>query len=296
MNKLYAILGVLLLTVSSVSAQKSGTDSRRASSGESVAIETITRDSLGIDTLRRIDAVDNGLLTLRSGGRDGSMMLEVAGFGLRLGQTPMQKMETKLAPFQFKAITDMELGFTQLTGVDYAGYTPQEEGFLDQKLGSSFHFSFSVVQMRLLLNRSRTLSLGLGLQYTLDNIRFADSGITLDNVGRRLMPVVLDEPADKSKIVTSSLGIPVRLIYEPVRHFRISAVAYSDFMLGADAIYKKPKEKHSLSGFRTYQFGVGVSVSYYGLGFYTRYGITPLFKSGAGPDCHAVSFGIVCLL
>ena len=280
MNKLYAILGVLLLTVSSVSAQKSGTDSRRASSGESVAIET----------------VDNGLLTLRSGGRDGSMMLEVAGFGLRLGQTPMQKMETKLAPFQFKAITDMELGFTQLTGVDYAGYTPQEEGFLDQKLGSSFHFSFSVVQMRLLLNRSRTLSLGLGLQYTLDNIRFADSGITLDNVGRRLMPVVLDEPADKSKVVTSSLGIPVRLIYEPVRHFRISAVAYSDFMLGADAIYKKPKEKHSLSGFRTYQFGVGVSVSYYGLGFYTRYGITPLFKSGAGPDCHAVSFGIVCLL
>ena len=281
MNKLYAILGVLLLTVSSVSAQKSGTDSRRASSGESVAIETITRDSL---------------LTLRSGGRDGSMMLEVAGFGLRLGQTPMQKMETKLAPFQFKAITDMELGFTQLTGVDYAGYTPQEEGFLDQKLGSSFHFSFSVVQMRLLLNRSRTLSLGLGLQYTLDNIRFADSGITLDNVGRRLMPVVLDEPADKSKVVTSLLGIPVRLVYEPVRHFRISAVAYSDFMLGADAIYKKPKEKHSLSGFRTYQFGVGVSVSYYGLGFYTRYGITPLFKSGAGPDCHAVSFGIVCLL
>lgn len=128
MNKLYAILGVLLLTVSSVSAQKSGTDSRRASSGESVAIETITRDSLGIDTLRRIDAVDNGLLTLRSGGRDGSMMLEVAGFGLRLGQTPMQKMETKLAPFQFKAITDMELGFTQLTGVDYAGYTPRKRG------------------------------------------------------------------------------------------------------------------------------------------------------------------------
>lgn len=232
MDKLYAILGVLLLTVSSVSAQKSGTDSRRASSGESVAIETITRDSLGIDTLRRIDAVDNGLLTLRSGGRDGSMMLEVAGFGLRLGQTPMQKMETKLAPFQFKAITDMELGFTQLTGVDYAGYTPQEEGFLDQKLGSSFHFSFSVVQMRLLLNRSRTLSLGLGLQYTLDNIRFADSGITLDNVGRRLMPVVLDEPADKSKVVTSLLGIPVRLIYEPVRHFRISGCRLFRFHVG----------------------------------------------------------------
>ena len=135
------------------------------------------------------------------------------------------------------------------------------------------------------------LSLGLGLQYTLDNIRLADSGITLGNIGGRLVPVALDEPADKSKAVTSSLGIPVRLIYEPVKRLRITAVAYSDFMLGADAIYKKPKEKHSLSGFRAYQFGLGASVAYRGFGLYARYGITPLFKHDAGPDCHTVSFG-----
>ena len=123
------------------------------------------------------------------------------------------------------------------------------------------------MQICLSLNRSRTLSLGLGLQYTLDNIRLADSGITLGNIGGRLVPVALDEPADKSKAVTSSLGIPVRLIYEPVKRLRITAVAYSDFMLGADAIYKKPKEKHSLSGFRAYQFGLGASVAYSGFGF-----------------------------
>ena len=147
------------------------------------------------------------------------------------------------------------------------------------------------IQICLSLNRSRTLSLGLGLQYTLDNIRLADSGITLGNIGGRLVPVALDEPADKSKAVTSSLGIPVRLIYEPVKRLRITAVAYSDFMLGADAIYKKPKEKHSLSGFRAYQFGLGASVAYSGFGLYARYGITPLFKHDAGPDCHTVSFG-----
>ena len=126
---------------------------------------------------------------------------------------------------------------------------------------------------------------------SLDNIRLADSGITLGNIGGRLVPVALDEPADKSKAVTSSLGIPVRLIYEPVKRLRITAVAYSDFMLGADAIYKKPKEKHSLSGFRAYQFGLGASVAYRGFGLYARYGITPLFKHDAGPDCHTVSFG-----
>ena len=62
-------------------------------------------------------------------------------------------------------------------------------------------------------------------------------------------------------------------------------------MLGADVIYKKPKEKHSLSGFRAYQFGLGASVAYSGFGLYARYGITPLFKHDAGPDCHTVSFG-----
>ena len=239
---------------------------RRRTPTRFVSIETVDRDSLGIDTLRRIDTVDNGLVTLRDGGRDGSMVLEVAGFGLRLGHTPMQKMEVKSPRVWLNLLSDMEFGFTQLTGVDYSGYAPGEAGFLDQRLGPSFHFSFSVMQICLSLNRSRTLSLGLGLQYTLDNIRLADSGITLGNIGGRLVPVALDEPADKSK-------------------------AYSDFMLGADAIYKKPKEKHSLSGFRAYQFGLGASVAYRGFGLYARYGITPLFKHDAGPDCHTVSFG-----
>ena len=112
----------------------------------------------------------------------------------------------------------------------------------------------------------------------------------------RTVPVALDEPAGKSKAVTSSLGIPVRLTYTPAKHLRITAVAYSDFLLGADAIYKKPKEKNSLSGFRAYQFGVGLSVSYRGFGFFTRYGVTPLFKQHAGPDCHAFSFGVGLML
>ena len=231
MKKLFVFAGVLLLAFSPVAAQNADSVRFRRADGKPVTIETVDRDSLGIDTLRRI------------------------------------------------------------AGVDYSGYAPGEAGFLDQRLGPSFHFSFSVMQICLSLHRSRTLSLGLGLQYTLDNIRLADSGITLGNIGGRLVPVALDEPADKSKAVTSSLGIPVRLIYEPVKRLRITAVAYSDFMLGADAIYKKPKEKHSLSGFRAYQFGLGASVAYRGFGLYARYGITPLFKHDAGPDCHTVSFG-----
>lgn len=291
MKKLFVFAGALLLVLSPVAAQEADSVRFRRADGKPVAIETVDRDSLGIDSLRRIDTVDTGLITLRDGGNDGSMVLEVAGFGLTLGQTPMQKMVVKSPRVWLSMLSDMEFGFTQLTGVDYSGYASGETGFLDQQLGPSFHFSFSTVQLCMALNRSRTLSLGIGLQYTLDNIRLADTGITLGRVDGRLVPVALDEPADKSKVVTSSLGIPVRLIYEPVKRLRITAVAYSDFLLGADAIYKKPKKKHSLSGFRSYQFGVGASVTYRGFGLYARYGITPLFNNDAGPGCHTVSFG-----
>ena len=290
MKKLFVCTGALLLLAVSpagaqffisfapahevAAAQKADSACFRRADGKPVAIETVERDSTGIDTLRRIDTVDSDLIRLRDGGRDGNMILEVAGFGLTLGHTPMQRMELKKPRVWFNAFSNIDLGFTQLVGVDYSGYASGEKGFLDQRLGSSFHFSFSAVQLRLALNRSRSLG----------------------NDGGRVVPVALDEPAGKSKAVTSSLGIPVRLTYTPAKHLRITAVAYSDFLLGADAIYKKPKEKNSLSGFRAYQFGGGLSVSYRGFGFFTRYGVTPLFKHNMGPDCHAFSFGVGLML
>ena len=130
MKKLFVFAGVLLLAFSPVAAQNADSVSFRRADGKPVTIETVDRDSLGIDTLRRIDTVDNGLVTLRDGGRDGSMVLEVAGFGLRLGHTPMQKMEVKSPRVWLNLLSDMEFGFTQLTGVDYSGYAPGEAGVL----------------------------------------------------------------------------------------------------------------------------------------------------------------------
>ena len=56
--------------------------------GREYAIETVDRDSLGLDTLRRLDAMGGELMTLRGDGREGSVVLEVAGFGLTLGRAP----------------------------------------------------------------------------------------------------------------------------------------------------------------------------------------------------------------
>lgn len=142
------------------------------------------------------------------------------------------------------------------------------------------------------LDRKRRFEFSTGLRYTVDNYRLSDNSITLGRDGGLVVPLPLDDKADKSKLRITSLGIPLQFSFDPVKHLRVAVVGYCDFTLGANAIYKKPKEKNSLSGVNPFQFGLGGSVSYRGFGVYVRYGVTSLFKSSAGPVCHPVSFGV----
>lgn len=291
MKRHVLLAGALLLSIAaSATAQTADSLQNRRSAKKPLRIETVHRDSTGIDTLRRIDALNNDLIRLRAGGSDGDVILEAGGFGLRLGRTFMQHEMERRPRFWGEVLSDMQFGFTRLTGVDYSGYDPAAGEFLDQRLGASFHFSFSPVRFCMGLNRSRSLALGVGLQYTLDNIRLTNSSITLGNDDGRLVPVGLDASADKSKIIYSSLGIPLQFSFSR-RGMRVAVTAYTDFLLGADAIYKKPKHRQSLSGFRSVQFGLGASISYCGFGFYVRHTLTPLFREGKGPECRTLSFG-----
>lgn len=268
--------------------------------GRDYTIRNMDRDSLRIDSLRRLDAMGGDLMSLRGDDREGSVVLEVAGFGLTLGRAPEADSEADLVMKSGRVklyfFNSGEFGFTKLVGVDYSGYAPEEQGFLDQKLGASFHCAASVMQVQVALNKSRTLWFATDLRFAFDNYRLADAGIRLGYEEGCLLPVTLDERADKSKFVTSSLGIPLRLIYKPFKHFQASVIAYSDFGIELSSIHRKPRVQYELSGLRTYQFGVGGSVSYYGIGVFASYGITPLFKKHAGPECHTFSFGISLLM
>ena len=84
MKKLFVCTGALLLLAVSpagaqffissapahevAAAQKADSACFRRADGKPVAIETVERDSTGIDTLRRIDTVDSDLIRLRDGG------------------------------------------------------------------------------------------------------------------------------------------------------------------------------------------------------------------------------------
>ena len=246
------------------------------------------------DSLRRIGDVDTGPVTMRRAADGNDMVLEVAGFGITLGQAAGgEKQQVKSYPRVCGLFFDgVELGFNFLTGADYAGYPAEAGDFLDVKGGNSFHFGITPVGLSVALDRKRRFEFSTGLRYTVDNYRLSDNSITLGREGGMIVPLPLDEKADKSKLRITSLGIPLQFSFDPVRHLRVAVVGYCDFTLGSNAIYKKPKEKSSLSGVNPFRFGFGGSVSYRGFGLYVRYGVTPLFKSGAGPACHPVSFGV----
>ena len=253
-----------------------------------------TADSTAVDSLGRIGDVGTGPVTMRRAADGEGMILEVAGFGITLGQAAGgEKQQVKSYPRVCGLFFDgVELGFNFLTGADYAGYPPEAGDFLDVKGGNSFHFGITPVGLSVALDRKRRFEFSTGLRYTVDNYRLSDNSITLGREGGMIVPLPLDEKADKSKLRITSLGIPLQFSFEPVRQLRVAVVGYCDFTLGSNAIYKKPKEKSSLSGVNPFRFGFGGSVSYRGFGLYVRYGVTPLFKSGAGPACHPVSFGV----
>ena len=273
MNKLLVLLGVFLLPGLCVSAQ--------------------TGDSRPADSLRRIGDVDTGPVTMRRAADGNDMVLEVAGFGITLGQAPHRVSSQRSRPRVSGLLFDgIEMGFNFLTGTDYAGYPAEAGDFLDVRGGNSFHFGVTPVGLAVRLDKRGKFEFSTGLRYTVNNYRLSDNSITLGRENGLIVPVTLDEKADKSKLRTTSLGIPLQFSFDPVRHLRIAVAGYCDFTLGANVICKKPKEKNSLSGVNPFQFGIGGSVSYRGFGVYVRYGVTSLFKSSAGPSCHPVSFGV----
>ena len=274
MNKRFVFTGIFILLALCASAQAT--------------------DVPAADSLRRIGDVDTGPVTMRRAADGEGMVLEVAGFGITLGQASGgEKQKVKALPRVCGSfLSGVEMGFNFLTGADYAGYPAEAGDFLDVRGGNSFHFGITPVGLSVALDRKRRFEFSTGLRYTVDNYRLSDNSITLGRDGGMVVPLPLDDKADKSKLRITSLGFPLQFSFDPVRHLRVAVVGYCDFTLGANAIYKKPKEKNSLSGVLTFQFGLGGSVSYRGFGVYVRYGVTSLFKSSAGPVCHPVSFGV----
>ena len=154
-------------------ASQTATDSRTPAITE--------RTDASLDTLRRIDPSDSEVIRLHETGESGSMLLEIGGFGLTLGRSYEARTWDKLKKrrFALTVASDIELGFTSLTGVKYGHHHEGTPDFLDQTLSSSFHFGFTPIGILMRAGKKNHSHFQLGMQYSVDNIRLSNPTYTV---------------------------------------------------------------------------------------------------------------------
>lgn len=193
------------------------------------------------------------LMVIRHCKADSRMAIEIGGIDISLA--PPRPDSTAVKPLRAKRYATFhsknELGFAALTGTSYGAYAPEDGHFLNTETFRSFHFSSQLVGVNFALNRKRTLSLEVGFQFTVDNYRLSSSDRMLGREEGRIVPVDPYEPDPRlSKFVTTSVGIPVRLLYEPGKHWNLALTAYSDFGTGITSVTRSPHITRDLRGLR----------------------------------------------
>lgn len=254
---------------------------------------TIDESATGVDSLQLQQASE----MLRRGEQRGELVLSFGGQHITLGEAKEKKrhviadssIEIKRHRFSL-GFTGIELGSSLLSGLSYAAYDPAVEGFMDQRVGKSFHIGWRLFDVEFFLNRAQNLSLITGLNFSCDDYCFY-SDWSIEKVGNRIEPIAL-EGKKKSKLTTHQMGIPLGLKYRPARKVELTAFLFGELMYYGYTKVKKPKLKTEMRGLNTLRYGIQATATYHNWGVYVKYNFTPLFRSGIGPECNPLSVGI----
>ncbi len=274
---------------------------------DTIAVDTIAADTIAVDTIavttplpqERPDTLhryDNALteqVEVRKQDED-KVLVSIGGIGLALSSN--RDPERKPSRF-FVTLCSFEIGMTTLTQVDYGPRPDDMPDYLNQILGKSGHVGGEVCAFNLAVGRKRLSSFGFGLRTTMENLHFSNTSYTLGNEGPRIVPVLLETPAKKSKLRYSTFGFELRYRQSLGNNFYLTLSTHYDFTTEVYAITKSPKQKERLSGLQTFRFGVGFSLTYAHVGgFFIRYSPTSLFKPSTGLKAGTMTFGVTMLL
>lgn len=187
-----------------------------------------------------------------------------------------------------------ELGFNTLPCPDYGLYGTLPAGlrdFMDLNNAKSLQFAFSLSDVTLYLNRSRSLSLTTALQLVFDEYVFSQH-VRLTKQNGMLVPEAIAPGYKKSKLSTSSLRIPVLLTVGRSNLFHFSLGVYGGVYLGSHTKIKFPKAKEYGMYLNPFYAGITARIGFRGWYVYGNHGLTDLFKRGKGPSVAPVTIGL----
>ena len=263
--------------------------------GTFLAVAHLLAVVVGMSVQAHAQSISSADTLLQRGDNRGELVLAVGGQQITLGSASSQKVHVRgMVEVQNRAVKiglgAVEFGFSLLASVDYGAYLPEEQGFLDQRVGKSIHVGFRPLDLEFRLNRAATLSLVTGISFSVDNYRL-DNAWSLAKVDGRIEPLLL-EGMKKSKFTTAQFGLPIGVKYCPARKVEFTAFAFGEVVYNAHTKVAKPKDKARLHGVNDLRFGVQATATYRNVGLYIKYSLTPMFRSGVGPKCYPLSVGL----
>ena len=198
----------------------------------------------------------------------------------------------------------LEVGLNNYVTSDFSMVLPPEDRYMDLNTGKSWNWNINIIDYGFGLGTDKVgIVTGLGFEFI--NYNFdGQNSIRKDPDTGEIIEYVPSYAGNitKSKMNMTYMTAPLLLEFQipaPSKRIYISAGVVGGLKLWSNTKMKytisgeKSKEKakgdYNLSPLR---WGFTARVGYRALGFYATYYMTPLFKSGLGPELYPYNIGL----
>jgi len=201
----------------------------------------------------------------------------------------------------FVSQSHVGLGYLLLQPYDMSKILPTSSNFMPELNNSkSIHFYFDYLKGLNLIKGK--LNLWIGVTYDITNYRFRSNNIRLTPDNDEFNFTSQDpsvEQADKSKLVTNYLGIPILLGFQNHAErptFKISVGAQAGYLVRSHTKYRTENgnKTKKFDDFNMSDIAIHpvLNLTWESLTFYAKYALTNLFKNNQGLDQKNMMFGV----
>lgn len=235
-----------------------------------------------------------GMATASAQDNPNQMSIRVAGYEVLLeGRATTPYIPKHRSRYYGGRIGSFEIGFNgfRSTPGAYSAYPADEAGFMDLRMGKSFHFTFNLCSFSAALTRNNVLGVTGVIGFTANNYAF-DVPTAVVRVNRMARPVDIGHALKKAKLNTFAIHFPLAIEVNPTRNFFFSAGGYVDLMTGAHFKWKSPKDKLRGLGTNFLQAGLTARIGFRNAYAFGSYNFVETFRKGRGPVLNPYTFGL----
>lgn len=181
---------------------------------------------------------------------------------------------------------------------------PQSLDVYELDYSRSYHVNCRVFEQRINFDRKGFVSVSQGLSVEWQNYSFINDYV-FEPKQPVVTPVLSETPFSKNRLLTQLVSVPIELHIESnprrlSRSFHLSAGVTGGFLYGANQKTKnedngdknKVRDDFNLNKFRLGWIG---RIGYGPINFYVANSITPLFKTGEGPELIPIQIGLTII-